>query len=84
MSNGLVDNETSAEQGLIKTVASQSAKDGKAMVILEWAEHWHHTQGYDAVWVYKRAVAHLEKIGLSHSDFLHFERRIAHTTGVNE
>lgn len=77
-------NKKTAEQVLDETVKSQSEKDGKAMVILGWAEYWHHACGYDAVWVYKQAIAYLEKIGLSYNDFLHFERRIAHTTEVNE
>lgn len=77
-------NETPAEQVLMETVGAHSGKENKALSILEWAAHWHYGRGYDAIWVYKQAVAQLEQVGLSQNDFLHFERRIARLTRVNE
>ena len=54
-----------------------------AQQIMEWVNE-RLAMGYDAIWIYKEAVARLEKIGLSQNDFLHYERRIARLTKVNE
>ena len=58
-------------------------KDQEAVKVLDWVREY-LDRGYDAIWIYKQALERLDKIGLSQSHYIHFERRVARMTRVNE